>query len=303
MESSSELLIPETAGVGPSEGNDRSVPPSSSSRPESTASRPIIPWKEPALKKVFLGLVHREQAYKRTAESYSQKFDVIAAELMRNHVGFKRYGRIRGSALEKQFRRYRDGLLKQITSDTGEIQTSTVDRLSEEDKLLFKMIAESNDSPGNDSERKPRKVDRKRPSVFFAESSTTLSERDSSTAAVLDESGTKRGRSTAGEQHDTPLDSPDHNSPRGSSRQQNLSYEDLLRCVDRAAARVACPDLLESIARDVKETQEVQRFQADALKTLMNTAVEINSRIGALNSSVNKIVELMTELVRLQKAR
>ena len=293
----------EAMDVNKSGDNDLSLPPSSTSKSEPTTSRPIIPWKDPALKKAFLGLVHRDQAFKRTAESYSQKFDAIAAELMSNHDSFKKYGKIKGSSLEKQFRRYRDGLLKQITSNSGEIQIAAVERLSEVDKLLYKMIVESNDTMGKEGNLNSKNLEKKRPLSFLPENTSSLSDRNSPTAVDINETEAKRSRGATDEQREPLLDSSDSDSPRETSKQRSSSYEELGRCIERAAERVVCPDVLESIARDVKETQEAQRFQAEALKTLMHTAVEMNSRIGALNSSVNKLVDLMTELVRLQKAR
>ena len=111
-----------------------------------------IPWKDPQMKKIFVGLDFRHRAYMPTTTSYAQKFDAIAYDLMTNYPPFKSFGKIEGKALNKQFQRYKEALSKQLALDKEGANLSALDDLSETDKLLYKMLLQTKETPGDEED-------------------------------------------------------------------------------------------------------------------------------------------------------
>ena len=89
------------------------LPPRAPSKEDVTPASVPIPWKNPAVRKIFIGLVFRNKAYMVTTD-ITQKYNVIAYKLMNNYRDFKKYGLIKGSSLRKQYERYRDAFIKKL---------------------------------------------------------------------------------------------------------------------------------------------------------------------------------------------
>ena len=73
------------------------LPPRAPLKEDVTSASVPIPWKNPDVRKIFIGLVFRNKAYMVTTDSFTQKYNVIAYELMNNYRDFKKYGLIKGS--------------------------------------------------------------------------------------------------------------------------------------------------------------------------------------------------------------
>ena len=106
-----------------------------------------IPWKEPSLRSVFLGLVYRNRAYMPTTTSYTQKYNSIAHDLKTNYPQFKKYGNIKGEALKKQFEREKELLITRLALNKEGSNLSSIDN-----KTLYKMILQTKETPGDEED-------------------------------------------------------------------------------------------------------------------------------------------------------
>ena len=274
--------------------DEPSPPGGSPDHPEKSrgeSSRTMIPWKQPGVKKDFLALVYREKAHLKTGTSLADKFEAIASELTRNHASFKNYGKVKGPALEKQFRRYREGLLRQLHPDEETGQVLPTESFSEEDKLLYEMILEMEETHG----KVAKHVKKSRRRSATPDKASTKRRRQSSTLNSR-EVLPQRERSQVTEDSRPRLE-----SPTPAVQVAAVPNNDLQGGLERLFAN-NLGDVFEAIARDIRNSEEAQRHQTDTLQSLVNIANDMNSAIGALNLSVTKLVDLMTALVSLQAA-
>ena len=271
-------------------------------------STSVIPWKDPAMKKILVGLVYRHRAYMPTTTSYTQKFEAIAYDLMTNYPPFKVFDKIEGKALNKQFKRYKDSLSTKLALNDEGANLSAIDGLSETDKLLYKMLSQTKEAPGDEEDDSKTAFTKAKLQGVLATKTSQLMKHHLSSSIDDVEPRPKRQKHTKdGSIDNAPSvqlnDSGETistiESPEENDELQNDEFADR---VARVAARICPPEVIAAKMEAAKKSEELQQAQADELTTLNSNTCELKNAVNGMAGKLDKLADAMTAFMQFQVA-
>ena len=290
-------------------------PPRAPSKGDAKGASSSIPWKDPIIRKIFIGLVYRNKAYMVTTDSFTQKYNVIAYDLMNNYPEFKKYGLIKGSSIQKQYERERDALIKRLALDKEGANLSAINSFPDEDKLLYRMIVQTKDAPGDEADASKNAFNRARLQGILADKTSMMLEKHKSSALDEDDFRIKRVKrheevekrlsdneeeeedeEEGGVPVETPMDSANF------VRRGRLPSEDLSDYVDKLSAKFCPPEVLEAKKQAMKNAEDAQKLQAEKLDKLAENTNDVKNSLGELTGGMNKMVNILTAMLHLQSA-